>query len=274
MLYRIFYDADNGLDAVIPAAEPEPQAEQPKAEPQETKEAKPESPAWMSQLPKEMRESMTELNGFKTIADLANDWKRSRDSEKDALHIPTKESTPEQVKEFFKKWGVPDTPTDYNLSDYDVDAEAIKKNKELFMAAAHKSALTKRQAQNLWMHEVAMFKAVSQLRAEAEQKYKDAFEPQYEKLLEAEYPEETARKKAIKDELAVVTKWTQDQGIGKALIESGIAYNADVMHKLAKYIKSNSPEGLVQGKSAPEQQRIQGGMFDNYSADFLKASGR
>ena len=105
MLY--FYDADNGLDAVIPAAEPEPQAEQPKAEPQETKEAKPESPAWMSQLPKEMRESMTELNGFKTIADLANDWKRSRDSEKDALHIPTKESTPEQVKEFFKKWGVP-----------------------------------------------------------------------------------------------------------------------------------------------------------------------
>jgi hypothetical protein len=46
------------------------------------------------------------------------------------------------------------------------------------------------------------------------------------------------------------------------------------MHKLAKYIKSNSPEGLVQGKSAPEQQRIQGGMFDNYSADFLKASGR
>ncbi len=271
MLYRIFYDADNGLDAVIPAAEPEPQTEEAKTE---TKEAKPESPAWMSQLPKEMRESMTELNGFKTIADLANDWKKSKDSEKNALHIPTKESTPEQMKEFFTRLGVPEAPTDYNLSDFDVDADAIRKNKELFMSAAHKSALTKRQAQNLWMHEVAMYKAVSQLRAEAEQKHRDAFEPQYDKLLEAEYPEESERKKAIKDELAVITKWTQEQGIGKKLADSGLAYDAEVMHKLAQYIKSNSAGGLVQGKSAPDQQRIQGGAFDNYSAEFLKASGR
>ena len=273
MNIRIFYDADNGLDAVIPAAEPEnaPQAE---AQEPQADAPKAETPAWLSQLPKDMRESMAEsLSGFKTIADLANDWKKSKDSEKDALHIPTKESTPEQVKEFFRKWGVPETPTDYNLSDYDVDADAIQKNKELFMAAAHKSALTKRQAQNLWMHEVAMFKAVSQLRAEAEQKYRDSFEPSYSKLLEAEYPEETERKKAIKDELGVVTKWTQEQGIGKALTESGIVYNAEVMHKLAQYIKSNSPE-FVQGKAAPQQQRIQGGMFDNYSPDFLKASGR
>lgn len=267
---NIYYDADNGLDAVIPAAEPEPQAEA--KEP----EQKAEAPAWLSQLPKDMRENAElsgRISGFKTIADLANAYIKSDDSQKNALHIPTKESTPEEMKAFFTTLGVPEAPTDYNLSDYDVDADAIRKNKELFMAAAHKSALTKRQAQNLWMHEVAMYKAVSQLRAEAEQKYKDSFEPQYDKLLEGEYPEATERKKAIKDELAVVTKWTQDQGIGKALIESGLAYNADVMHKLARYIKSNSPE-FVQGKSAPEQQRIQGGMFDNYSADFLKASGR
>ena len=271
MNIRIYYDADNGLDAVIPAAEPdtaqeaqEPQADAPKAE----------APAWLSQLPKDMRENMAEsLSGFKTIADLANDWKRSKESEKNALHIPTKDSTPEEMKAFFTTLGVPEKASDYALSDYDLDPESIQKSKEIFMAAAHRSALTKRQAENMWMSEVAMYKAISKLNEQQSQKVKDAFEPSYGKLLEAEYPEESERKKVIRDELATVTKWTQEQGIGKALVDSGLAYNAEVMHKLARYIKSNSPE-FVQGKSTPEQQRVQGGMFDNYSPDFLKASGR
>ena len=271
MILRYYMDADNGLDNIIPSAEPETQATE------QTEAPKVEAPAWHSQLPKEMRENAEltgRISGFKTIADLANAYIKADDDGMNALHVPTKESSDEEVKAFFTKLGVPDSPNDYNLSDYDVDAEAIKRDKELFMAAAHKSALTKRQAQNLWMHEVAMFKAVSQLRAEADTKIKEAFEPSYNKLLEAEYPEETARKKAIKEELAVITKWTQEQGIGKALTESGIVYNAEVMHKLAQYIKSNSPEGLVQGKKAPEQQRVQGGMFDSYSPAFLEAAGR
>ena len=271
-LYKhIYMDADTGLDAVIPQAEPESTPAE-KAE-----ETKPEAPAWLSQLPKEMRENKDvadRISGYKTIADLANAFIKADDDGKTALHVPTKDSTPEQVKDFFKKWGVPETPGDYNLSDYDIDPESIKKSKELFMAAAHKSALTKRQAENMWMSEVAMYKAVSQLRAEADQKVKDAFEPQYSKLLEAEYPEESERKKVIKEELAVVTKWTQEQGIAKKLVESGLVYDAEVMHKLAGYIKSNSAGGFVQGKKAPEQQRPSGGMFDNYSQAFLDAVGR
>ena len=271
-LYKhIYMDADTGLDAVIPQAEPE------STPAEKSEETKPEAPAWLSQLPKEMRENKDvadRISGYKTIADLANAFIKADDDGKTALHVPTKESTPEQVKEFFKKWGVPETPGDYNLSDYDIDPETIKKSKLIFAQAAHKSALTKRQAENMWMSEVAMYKAVSQLREEADQKVKDAFEPQYSKLLEAEYPEESERKKVIKEELAVVTKWTQEQGIAKKLVESGLVYDAEVMHKLAGYIKSNSAGGFVQGKKAPEQQRPSGGMFDNYSQAFLDAVGR
>jgi len=266
-LFRhIYLGADTGIDDIIPEAEPEAQPEV---------EAKPEAPAWHSQLPKELRENAEftgRISSFKTIGDLANAYIKSEDSGRNALHIPTKESTQEEVKAFFTKLGVPEKPSDYALSDYDLDPESIQKSKEIFMAAAHRSALSKRQAENMWMSEVAMYKAISKLNAEQSQKVKDAFEPSYGKLLEAEYPEESERKRVIKDELATVTKWTQEQGIGKALAESGIFYNAEVMHKLAQYIKSNSPE-FVEGKKAPEQKPT-GGVFDNYSEQFLNAVGR
>ena len=263
-LFKIYLEADNGIDDIIPSAEPEVQ-----------EEAKPEAPAWHSQLPKELRENAEftgRISSFKTIGDLANAYIKSEDSGKNAIHIPTKDSTEEEYKAFFKSLGVPDAPGDYNLSDYDLDPESIKRNKELFMEAAHKSALTRKQAQNMWMSEVAMYKAVAQLKAQADAKVKEAFEPSYGKLLEAEYPEESERKKVIKDELATVTKFAQEQGIGKALTESGLVYNAEVMHKLASYIKSNSPE-FVEGKKAPEQKPT-GGVFDNYSEQFLAAVGR
>ena len=269
---KIFLDADNGIDNIIPAAEPEVQAEQPA----ENKETKPETPAWHSQLPKEMRENadvIGRISGYKTIADLANALIKSEDAGKDALHLPTKDSTDEEVKAFFTKLGVPEKAEDYALSDYDLDPEAIKKSKEIFMAAAHKSALSKKQAANMWQSQVALYKAVSQLNAEAQQKVKDGFEPQYNKLLEAEYPEATEREKAIKGELGTVTKFAQELGIGKALAESGLVYDAEFMHKLAGYVKSNSPGEFIQSKGNEPAKDNHGGSFDNYSDAFLKAAG-
>ena len=271
---HIYFEEDGvGVDQFIPEEKP---TEEPAAEASEQKEEKVELPAWTSQLPKDTRENaevMKRIAGHKNIVDLVNAYIASDDAGKNALHIPGKDSKPEEVRAFFTKLGVPEKPGDYNLPDYDLEPESIAKSKELFMAAAHRSALTKRQAENMWMSEVAMFKAAGQISADKQQKIKDAFEPQYSRLLEAEYPEETARKKVMKEELAAVTKFAQEQGIGKALAESGIVYNPEVMHKLAAYIRSNSPE-FIQGKKAPETQKASGGMFDNYSSAFLEAVGR
>lgn len=272
---KIFFDIDNGIDNLIPGneppAEPGKGGQTPPAEP-----PKPEVPAWHSQLPKEMRENAEltgRISGFKTIADLTNEFIKADDERKTALHLPTKDSTDEEVKAFFTRLGVPEKAEDYALSDYDLDPEAIKKSKEIFMAAAHKSALSKKQAANMWQSQVALYKAVSQLNEAAQQKVKDAFEPQYNKLLEAEYPEPTEREKAIKGEMAVVTKWTQEQGIGQKLIDSGLVYDAEFMHKLAGYIKSNSPGQFIQSKGNEPPKNNHGGAFDNYSEQFLKAVG-
>lgn len=273
---KIYFEADKGIDGVIPTAEPEAQQAAQPAQPEAQPEQKPEVPAWLSQLPKELREDKEKagrISTFKTIADLANEFIKADDERKTALHLPTKDSTDEEVKAFFTRLGVPEKAEDYALSDYDLDPEAIKKSKEIFMAAAHKSALSKKQAANMWQSQVALYKAVSQINEAQAQKVKDSFEPAYNKLLEAEYPEATERDKAIKGELAVVTKWTQEQGIGQKLIDSGLVYDAEFMHKLADYIKSNSPGQFIQGKGGEPPKNNHGGAFDNYSEDFLKAVG-
>ena len=276
-LFRYFLEepADQGgggIDSFIPKDNPDGQGNpQEPAEPQ-----KPENnPAWTSQLPKETRENaevMKRISGHKNIVDLVNALIASEDAGKDALHVPTKDSKPEEVKEFFKKLGVPEKASDYALSDYGLDSESIRKTKEIFMEAAHRSALSKRQAENMWMSQVALYKAVVQINDAEAEKRKAAFEPAYSKLLEAEYPEATERDKAMKSEMALVTKFAQELGIGKALAESGLANDAEAMHKLAGYVKSHTPD-FIQGGKAPQKQPEHKGKFDNYSPQFLEAAG-
>lgn len=264
-------DAGAGIDNLIA-----PETETKEEVKEEVKENKPELPAWTSQLPKDLRDNadiMGRISGYKTIADLANAYVKSEDAGKDALHVPGKDSTEEERRAFFTKLGVPEKASDYNLSDYDLDPETLKKSKDIFMEAAHRSALSRRQAENLWMSEVAMFKAASELKATAEAKTKASFEPQYHKILEAEYPEQTEREKVIKGELGAVTKLAQELGIGKALADSGLIYDAEVMHKLAGYIKANEGGDIVAGGKAPAPKAERRGMFDTYNEQFLKAAG-
>jgi len=275
-LFRYFLDeptdqGGGGIDNFIPKDNPDD-----KGKPQEPDNQKPENPAWTSQLPKETRENadiMKRISGHKNIVDLVNALIASEDAGKDALHVPTKDSKPEEVKEFFKKLGVPEKASDYALSDYDLDTESIKKTKEIFMEAAHRSALSKRQAENMWMSQVALYKAVVQINEAEAEKQKAAFEPAYSKLLEAEYPEATERDKAMKSEMALITKFSQELGIGKALADSGLANNAEVMHKLAGYVKSHTPDFIQGGKAPQAKHPAHKGKFDDYSPQFLEAAG-
>lgn len=270
--YRMFFSPDDGgsggsLDDFLPE-------DQTETTEQTTTEDK--DPAWFSQLPKEIRENAdnkASLSKYKNLSDLAMAYIQDEKDLSTAIRFPKKGDT-EAIKSFFTKLGMPEDAKDYELDNYDEKEENLAQAKEIFRKAAHSASLTKGQAKAMWRHEIALAKASQKVSASEQKKYEDSFEPSYHKLMESSYPVEAERTKAIKGEIGLVAgMFAKNPAIAKAFKSSGIVYNAEVMHELATYIKSNTAGSLIDTKGGePEAKKV--GIMGNYSDAFLKAAGK
>lgn len=117
----------------------------------ETKEAKPQRPAWMAQLPKDLQEDDT-LTRFKTIGEIGKAYRELEGKIGNSIPIPGKDATAEELDAYFKKIGRPDSPESYNLSKLELP-EGLKYDDALaenFRKRAHNLGLTQEQADKLY----------------------------------------------------------------------------------------------------------------------------
>ncbi len=232
----------------------------------------PKDPAWMSQLPKEMRENkdyMDALRGYKNLGELAKAHFDGKKQIEGMIRIPHKGDSDADVKAFFNKLGMPLDANEYDLGDYDMDPESLKLAKDLFRQTAHKNVLTKAQAKNLWESQVAMAKAVGNIQAKQAQKVIDSFEPRYNALLEPAYPVEADRQAAIKGEIGLVSSMLSESPIlAKAMKDSQLIYNPAIMHELASYVKKHTAS-FVDTKGGNNGLQKAGEMGE-YSPEFME----
>lgn len=260
-----------GIDNLIPDANSTPETPPTGGTPEP--EVTPD-PAWFSQMPKETRDNYRDaLKGYKSISDLADAYMKGKKDLEGSIRIPTKDSSEEEQKKFFNTLGMPESMDEYEFPDGDyaslgVDVEKLR---DVFRKAAWQSALTKKQAHNLWIKEMAMTKVMQGHREAEQQAIEKSFEPTYHKLLEAEYPVEAERTKAMKGEVELVQKFLTDTGLGKLFKDKNIIYDANAMHSISQYVKKHTGS-FVDGVG--DSGKKPAGMMGNYSEEFMKRAGK
>ena len=229
---------------------------------------------YVTQLSKEYQDD--DFTGIETLDELykSNKTQKAKIAEleekgKNALHIPTAESTDEEIKDFFTKIGMPETPEGYGLKDYDENPEEIKTLKANFLKEAFNNGLTKGQANNLWKQQLATyssFKSEAQrIVTEAQKNYKG----NYDTLLKAEYPDDSKRAERFTFEDNLIKEFTAETGLGDILAKTGIALNPEAMHKLAVYHEAHGnrrgSNGAGRGSGSPAKMDIHDAMVDIYN---------
>lgn len=198
-----------------------------------------------SQLSREYQTD--DFSGIETLDSLYKQYKSYKDiadKNSNAVAIPTKDSTPEQVAEFYKKVGRPDSEEGYNLSDYEFTPDQIGESKKAFMKEAFRNGLSQNQATNMWKNEIASREADKKkeedLRAKAVEEYPQRADAYMRDL----YPDETKRKARIETENNLFKEFASKSGIGTLLSESGLSSKPEFVHALATWYEpyaSNPP---------------------------------
>lgn len=265
---------NSGIDNMIPDTSTETQeTQETKQDAGQIQQPQVQTPKYFSQLKKEIAENedvKKYAGSHADLNDLVNDYTTSKKTLENALVFPGKDATQEQIAEFFGKLGVPKDTSGYTLNNYDMKEEDVKVLKDSFLQAAHKAALSNKQAQHMWAHIIATSKAGIKQIADNAQKTKDAFDPQYHKLMEKEYPVEAERVTAIKGEISLARAFMQRTGIGDAVTKSGLIYDPVFIHAIAQEEKSHKPS-IIEG-SDEIQKKQEGGMsYGKEFKDFIGA---
>jgi len=176
-----------------------------------------------------------------------------------SLRIPGKDSSYDDVKAFFQKIGMPEKAEDYGLSDYDLDPAEIADMKRNFMDSAHRSGLTKVQANNLWKHEAATYAAFKRsAQAQVEELTKN-LDQRYDAVLKDEYPDDTRRAERMTLERNLFTEVVGKANLGEYLSKTGLNLNPNFMHALATFYEKyahSDPASQGAGRAETEAERL------------------
>lgn len=191
------------------------------------------SAKYETQLSKEYQND--DFSGIESLDQLYKGYKDLKEKDKNALHLPTESSTIDEIKSFFTKIGMPETKEQYNLGDFDFNPDDIKVAKERFAEMAHKCGLTKSQANKLWKHELAEYADIKAGLTASIEKAKKEYEPAYDAMLKAEYPDDAKRAERRTKEDTIYKDFVAKSGLGDIFEKYGLNFNADAMHKIALY---------------------------------------
>ena len=217
---------------------------------------------YFSQLDKETagnKDVMERIKDYKSVSDLAKGYSELRSKMDRSLTIPNENSTDEEVREYFKRLGVPDNDQGYQLTDGDYKPEAIKQLKDEFRSKVlYRNGLTKVQGEKVWEAALAMLKAERDRNTSNNEELKKTFAERHDQLLRKEYPVDADRKAAMNEDLSYATEFLSESGLGKFFKEIGLVYNPDVIHKLAMYHKNRTARGVMGtgGNTAGESNEV------------------
>ena len=245
--------ADNA-DAVLDVMTTGVEAEQPESKPDEGTSAEgsgeeaPKLPAWMAQLPEDLRNDKA-LSQFTKMGDLAKAYKELALKKDNEIVMPGENAKPEEVEAFYQKLGKPEKAEGYKIEGDKADA---------FKALAYKINLTQNQASSLFSE---LNKAGQMLRNSYEQKLKTDY-ANTNNALKAEYGNEYGNK------MKLLQKGLQTYG-GKEVVQklynAGLSYDSDIVHLFIKLGEQAQEAGSVlkgnAGSSTYKSNR-DGGMFN------------
>lgn len=179
-----------------------------------------------------------DFTGIEDVGKLYGAYKGLKEG---SVRIPGKDSSPEDVKAFFSKIGMPESKEGYELSDFDLDKDEIAPIKGNFLESAYKSGLTKYQAKTMWKHEAAAYSAFRKGAEEGVKKLSDTLDQRYSQALSEEYPDEAKRAERITREKNVYADFVAKYGVGDYFSKTGLSLNPAFMHAIAKVHESAMP---------------------------------
>ena len=207
---------------------------------------------WSQLNPKYQKDDFKDIDTIDKLYEGYRNLQNEVKSYAGAIKLPTKDSTPEEIKGFFHKIGMPDKEEDYQCDDFDLAPDTAAPLKTLFRQAAFRNGLTRGQAANMWIHEAATIQGFVNVAQQNAQKLIDSYDERYSALLENEIPDVTKRKARIDEEANLVKAFNGATGLGEYFQKTGLAYNPNFMHALATWYRKIDPSAILGNGPEPK----------------------
>lgn len=262
-LFR-FAPPDDGAGAPPAQTPPAAAATPPPAEPA----AGP--PTWLTQVSPDRRDRK-ELHKYAKLNDLVDDHLSMEAKLSRAIIVPDPEkATPEEVAAFKKGMGIPEKAEDYAFdADKFKGAPDIDKLAEAVRAQAAEAGLTKGQAAKVFGFVAGLVKAGTDGQAAQKAEMQKAFPA---KLLEAVGGDQKKADEVTNRLTAFMTKEIGDEGLVRAIADSGLLFNPQFAVKIAGLAAKLDDAPYVDGKGSAASKGP-GQFGSSYSADFKAQFG-
>lgn len=236
-------------------------------------------PSYFGQLSPDKRmnqEYRDALGKFAKLEDLADAYVENERHKGDYIKRLTKDSTDEEVKAWAKEMGIPETKDGYKFAGDDQVTEPTEKGMiNAWKEVAWKNGLSTRQAEQAW----AFVKGIGIVGAARQAKALDEAKKSFDGRLTELYKAETASDKDAQDKAkaaaGLFARFGSQTGIGKALVDSGLAYDPAFVKAVASYVGSHDPQMAGSGTTVGSGNTPQGyGAFGtNYSESSKRVLG-
>lgn len=220
----------------------------------------PSTPAWMQQLPEEMRNDAAlskQLAKFQKIGDMAKSYSELETKLGKSLIKPAEDASDEEKQKFFEKLGKPTTAEGYSIKD---------ENAAAFKEIAYKNNLTDAQAVSLY----EQFKSIGEGAIKAQQENLQKQANATTEALKKEYGNHYGEK------IEMLRRGVETYGgqeLGNLLKESGLLANETIVRMFIKLGEQSSEAGTAAkttGKAEGYVPTEEGGRFDFIEKHFTK----
>ena len=176
-------------------------------------------------------------------------------AKKDAIAIPTAESSDEEIRAFFRQIGMPEKEEDYKCIAGNLPELMAAPMIRNFQGAAYSCGLTKGQAERMWGNMAATVEAFINVQNAKAEKLKENFDERYSDLLKDTIPDATRRKARIEEEKNSLRAFAEATGIQEYLDRTGLSINPEFTHKVAEWYSHLKPASIFperQGQKTPD----------------------
>jgi len=254
-------------DTAPAPSEATPQQAAPQSAPAQPQASEP--PKWLSQVSPERRENK-ELHGYATLNDLADDALAMKRDRGRALLIPDEKATPQDIRAFYDRLGVPK-----DAQGYGIKGEGVPEGEKLsaaFADQAIKAGLTKGQAAKQWEFLSGLVKNGQGEQQRQASETRDTFDARLDQALRSTIPEDSKREDAKKETVNMLKRHLarMDKAVGKAYVDKGLIYDTDFVLAIAADERKRGDAPFVDGSVSPKSDRPVG----SYHPDFINAYKR
>jgi len=238
--------ASAGVGQEAQAAAPMGQgAQQEAAGAAQQQEAPKADPKWFSQISPELRESEGFREAWGDCATMTDAIRKAESQKVDLsgwAKLPTKDSSPEEIREWLGKIGVPTDRAGYRIKDEDKLCVPGYHLSESFKSQCYRYALNNEQANAMWRWALQFSRQSERdLKAHAEQRR--ATVSQRVEAAEAKatgFSGERLRERAKESE-ALCRQFLRDVGVADLVEGSGLDVDEGFVTKVAAYMRSKAP---------------------------------